>query len=134
MINIQLVVGRKVHRRDNDDTEAPEPDQTQIPSHPGIKYSARGIPHSDIQNILDRGNPIKLININGNLWKWGCPKDTKVMTTLCEKHVCKQMFNHRYLCFLLDVQCVCKNMSIIPRGWLPDKALTQGCSDRKETV
>ncbi len=76
MINIQLVVGRKVHRRDNDDTEAPEPDQTQIPSHPGIKYSARGIPHSDIQNILDRGNPIKLININGNLWKWGCPKAT----------------------------------------------------------
>ena len=28
-------------------TETPEPDQTQIPSCPGIKYPVRGIPPSD---------------------------------------------------------------------------------------
>ena len=31
----------------NDDTETPDPVQTPIPSHPGIKYLVRGIPPSD---------------------------------------------------------------------------------------
>ncbi len=31
----------------DDDTETPDPDQAQIPSHPGIKYLVRGIPPSD---------------------------------------------------------------------------------------
>ena len=32
---------------DNNDTETPDPVQAQIPSHPGMKYLARGIPPSD---------------------------------------------------------------------------------------
>ena len=33
--------------RHDDDTETPDPVQAQIPSHPGIKYTVRGIPPSD---------------------------------------------------------------------------------------
>ena len=33
---------------DDDDTETPDHVQTQIPSHPGIKYPVRGIPPSDL--------------------------------------------------------------------------------------
>ena len=32
----------------DDDTETPDLVQTQIPSHPGIKYLVRGIPPSDL--------------------------------------------------------------------------------------
>ena len=32
---------------DHDDTETPDPVQTQIPSHPGIKYPVSEIPPSD---------------------------------------------------------------------------------------
>ncbi len=34
-------------RQHDDNTETPDPVQTQIPSHPGIKYLVRGIPPSD---------------------------------------------------------------------------------------
>ena len=34
---------------DNNDTETPDPVQARIPSHPGTKYSVRGIPPSDIE-------------------------------------------------------------------------------------
>ena len=35
----------------NDDTETPDPLQTQIPSRPGIKYLVRGIPPSDFDSF-----------------------------------------------------------------------------------
>ena len=41
-------------RHDDDDTETPDPVQAQIPSHPGIKYLARGIPPSDLFHGLGR--------------------------------------------------------------------------------
>jgi hypothetical protein len=34
-------------RTGNDETETPEPDRTQIPSHSRTKKPVRGIPHSD---------------------------------------------------------------------------------------
>ena len=37
---------------DDDDAETLDPVQTQIPSHPGIKYLVRGIPPSDIIHRL----------------------------------------------------------------------------------
>ncbi len=48
--------------RQHDDTETPDPVQTQIPSHPGIKYVVREIPPSD------KNKENKLLFVDSSIW------------------------------------------------------------------